>query len=218
MYKFLLPVVSFLVLSQSQTFAAVDGLQELNAKRASMRLRPFERDEVLSQAAAKAADYRAARHLEGHVWPHWEGRRYVNINDYSFLPAGARCESTGCGAAEPRMWGWMTCCEDEDYRYAGAAWAWGRDGQRYMHLYVSNVPNPKPSEMIEQPAQTESTAQPAAQAGVTIKHLPNGYSWRSHPEGWSYYQGAKQVGFMTQDKQFRWLKHDGTWSEPKLLE
>jgi hypothetical protein len=30
----------------------------------------------------------------------------------------------------------MSCCVYENYTYAGAAWVSGRDGRRYMHLFV----------------------------------------------------------------------------------
>jgi hypothetical protein len=101
-----------------------DGLAEVNAKRAARGLRPFLRDEGLSQAARACAQFRAARGLAGHT-----------SNDFAFVPAGTHASSAGCAAAQPGF-GWMSCCVYENYTYAGAAWVTGRDGQRYMHLFV----------------------------------------------------------------------------------
>jgi hypothetical protein len=56
-------------------------------------------------------------------------------NDFAFVPAGTFASSAGCAAAEAG-WGWMSCCVYENYTYAGAAWVSGRDGRRYMHLFV----------------------------------------------------------------------------------
>jgi hypothetical protein len=101
-----------------------DGLDEVNAKRASRGLRPFIRDEGLTQAARSCAAFRAERRLFGHT-----------SNDFSFVPAGSSASSAGC-AAYPASYGWMSCCVYENYTYAGAAWVTGSDGQRYMHLFV----------------------------------------------------------------------------------
>lgn len=101
-----------------------DGLDEVNAKRAARGLRPFVRDEGLTQAARACAQFRAARGLAGHT-----------SNDFAFVPAGTFATSAGCAACEPG-WGWMSCCVYENYTYAGAAWVTGRDGRRYMHLFV----------------------------------------------------------------------------------
>lgn len=104
--------------------AVGDGLDEVNAKRATRGLRPFIRDESLTQAARACAGFRAERGLFGHT-----------SNDFAFLPAGAQASSAGC-AAYPESYGWMSCCTYENYTYAGAAWVTGRDGRRYMHLFV----------------------------------------------------------------------------------
>jgi hypothetical protein len=101
-----------------------DGLDEVNAKRASRGLRPFVRDAALTQAAQACAAQRAQYGMFGHT-----------SNDFGFLPPGATAASTGC-AAYPASYGWMSCCTYENYTFAGAAWVTGRDGRRYMHLFV----------------------------------------------------------------------------------
>ncbi len=101
-----------------------DGLDEVNAKRAARGLRPFIRDEGLTQAARTCARFRAANGLFGHT-----------PNDFAFVPPGAFAASAGC-AAYPAGYGWMSCCVYDNYTYAGAAWVTGRDGRRYMHLFV----------------------------------------------------------------------------------
>lgn len=98
-------------------------LAEVNECRAKRGLRPFLFDKQLSQAAHACCKERAARGIEGH------------INDFSFLPAGAKCDAAGCGAWRPGT-GWGTCCTYENFTYAGAAAYIGRDGRRYMHLFV----------------------------------------------------------------------------------
>jgi uncharacterized protein YkwD len=101
-----------------------DGLDEVNAQRARRGLRPFVRDEGLTQAARACAGFRANHGLFGHT-----------SNDFAFVPAGSYASSAGC-AAYPASYGWMSCCVYENYTYAGAAWVTGRDGKRYMHLFV----------------------------------------------------------------------------------
>lgn len=103
--------------------AVGDGLDEVNAKH-SRGLRPFVRDEGLTQAAQACASFRADRLLFGHT-----------SNDFAFVPVGASAGSAGC-AAYPASYGWMSCCTYENYTYAGAAAVTGRDGKRYMHLFV----------------------------------------------------------------------------------
>jgi len=105
-------------------WSAGDGLDEVNAKRAASGLRPFIRDEGLTQAARSCAEFRATHGLFGHTG-----------NDFAFVPAGSSASSTGC-AAYPAEYGWMSCCTYENYTYAGAAYVTGRDGRRYMHLFV----------------------------------------------------------------------------------
>jgi hypothetical protein len=101
-----------------------DALDEVNALRASRGLRPFVRDEGLTQAAQSCAAFRAEHFLFGHT-----------SNDFSFVPAGTYASSAGC-AAYPPSFGWMSCCVNDGYTYGGAAWVMGRDGKRYMHLFV----------------------------------------------------------------------------------
>jgi len=104
--------------------SAVDGLDEVNAKRAARGLRPFIRDDGLGIAARACAAFRARYGLFGHT-----------SNDFSFVPAGTSASSAGC-AAYPADHGWMSCCTYDNYTYAGAAWVTGSDGRRYMHLFV----------------------------------------------------------------------------------
>ncbi|HEX4592196.1 MAG TPA: hypothetical protein VH120_19840 [Gemmataceae bacterium] len=101
-----------------------EALDEVNAARAARGLRPFIRDAYLTAGAVQAAEFRAARLIEGHT-----------ANDFAALPPGGFATSAGCAAWEPGT-GWGSCCTYEQYTYAGAAYARGRDGRRYMHLFV----------------------------------------------------------------------------------
>jgi hypothetical protein len=101
-----------------------EALDEVNAIRAARGLRPFIGDSNLTLAAASCAEFRAARLIAGHT-----------ANDFAALPPGAWATSSGCAAWEPG-WGWGSCCTYDGYTYAGAAYAFGRDGRRYMHLFV----------------------------------------------------------------------------------
>jgi hypothetical protein len=101
-----------------------NALPEVNAARARRGLRPFAYDPSLGLAALRCAQLRAANRIEGHL-----------SNDFAHLPAGVSAKSAGCGALEP-SWGWGTCCTYDNYTQAGAAWAMGADGKRYMHLFV----------------------------------------------------------------------------------
>jgi hypothetical protein len=101
-----------------------DALAEVNAARASRGLPPFLHDEGLAQAARTCAELRAQYLLAGHT-----------ANDFAALPPGSTASAAGCGALEP-SWGWGTCCTYENCRYAGAAVVTGRDGRRFMHLFV----------------------------------------------------------------------------------
>jgi hypothetical protein len=100
------------------------ALDEVNARRAQRGLPPFQEDAGLTAAAQGASEFRAARLIEGHT-----------ANDFQFLPPGAFATAAGCAAWPPEM-GWGSCCSEEMHRYAGAGWAMGRDGRRYMHLFV----------------------------------------------------------------------------------
>jgi hypothetical protein len=101
-----------------------DALKEVNRVRTRQGLKPFKSDAKLGQAALAAAKFRAKRLIDGHT-----------DNDFHFVPKGGRASAAGC-AAWPRGDGWGSCCTYESWRYAGAAWAVGRDGKRYMHLFV----------------------------------------------------------------------------------
>jgi hypothetical protein len=132
---FIFPVILFCGAFAPALYAANDGLDELNQYRAQRGLKPFARDQNLSAAAGAAADYRATHLIKGHVNVVVHGRQY---SDYDFLPAGSpRAHATGCAAAGDE-WGWLSCCANENWTYAGAAWTRGRNGQRYMHLFVRN--------------------------------------------------------------------------------
>ncbi len=101
-----------------------DALDEVNEYRAKRGLRAFIRDTLLTKAAYDCAKVRASNGIHGHL-----------ASDFDYLPAGAQATAAGCGALEP-SWGWGTCCMDDNYTYAGAAWVMGNDGRRYMHLFV----------------------------------------------------------------------------------
>jgi uncharacterized protein YkwD len=103
---------------------SAEALDEVNATRAARGLRPYVRDANLTSAATVCAEFRAARLIAGHT-----------ANDFAALPPGTTAASAGCAAWEPEF-GWGSCCTFEGYTYAGAAYATGRDGRRYMHLFV----------------------------------------------------------------------------------
>jgi hypothetical protein len=105
-------------------WAGNEALEEVNAARAARGLRPFIKDPDLTAGAINVADFRAARLMAGHT-----------SNDFNGLPVGTTATSAGCAAWEPSF-GWGACCTYDNYRYAGAAWALGRDGRRYMQLFV----------------------------------------------------------------------------------
>jgi len=102
----------------------VAALAEVNTLRARSGLAPYAYDEGLTRAAQAAASYRANYLIEGHT-----------SNDFAFVPAGSQANAAGC-AAWPVGMGWGSCCCYDHYRSAGAGWAMGRDGRRYMHLFV----------------------------------------------------------------------------------
>lgn len=116
------------VIGTVDTSKAVDGLDEVNAKRAARGLPAFIRDDTLTQGAMACAAFRAAYRIEGHIMR--------GAGDFALVPGGAGSASaTGCAAATP-SWGWLSCCTYDNYKYAGAAWVMGTDGQRYMELVV----------------------------------------------------------------------------------
>jgi len=118
-----------LVLLQATLSAAEPALVELNAQRAARGLPPYLEDPDLTEAAQRAADYRAAHLMFGHV----PGPR----GDFQFLSAGVSADAAGC-AAYPVSYGFLACACYERWRYAGAATALGADGKRYCHLFVRN--------------------------------------------------------------------------------
>jgi len=112
--------------SQGQPLSneAIDALHEVNTARAQRGLSPFIHDPNLTAAAMSCAQTRAAYLAAGHT-----------ANDFAALPPGVSARAAGCGALD-LSWGWGTCCTYENYQYAGAAYVWGRDNKRYMHLFV----------------------------------------------------------------------------------
>lgn len=103
---------------------AVEAIVEVNEARARRGLRAFQHDAKLTEGAKAVSEYRAERLIAGHA-----------RNDFDFLPEGAVAKASGCAAWHPRD-GWGACCTYENWTDAGAAWALGRDGKRYMHLFV----------------------------------------------------------------------------------
>jgi len=101
-----------------------EALDEVNSARAARGLRPYIRDDNLTSAATVCAEFRAARMMAGHT-----------ANDFAAVPPGGMASASGC-AAWPVGMGWGSCCTYEGYTYAGAAYAMGPDGKRYMHLFV----------------------------------------------------------------------------------
>lgn len=107
-----------------------DALGEVNKSRAARGLQPLKHDPLLTQAAYKAAQLRAASHIHGHL------PDLSNGGDFGCLPSGGKATAAGCGALEP-SWGWQSCCWDEpQFTVGGAAWVMGNDGRRYMHIFV----------------------------------------------------------------------------------
>lgn len=104
--------------------AASEALAEVNATRALRDLPPYIEDSRLTAAAVSAANFRAANLMAGHT-----------ANDFAHLPADGSADAAGCAAWEPGL-GWGACCTYEQWTYAGAAFALGSDGRRYMHLFV----------------------------------------------------------------------------------
>lgn len=136
-----------------------DAMMELNRIRASKGLRPFIRDEGLTRGAMSAAKFRADRLIKGHTRPAG--------SDFGFLPRGVSADATGAGGCAP-FWGFMACCDDENWRFAGAATCKGADGRLYHHLFVSNRqtslnrPPRNPAHRRPEPARLDgATGKPA---------------------------------------------------------
>lgn len=100
-------------------------LAEVNAQRAQRGLRPYHYDPQLTEAAQRAANYRAANRIEGHC------------NDFSFLPAGVHAGAAGCAAWRPGT-GFGACDLYANWTFCGAASAIGADGRRYCHAFFRN--------------------------------------------------------------------------------
>ena len=107
--------------------ATPSALDEVNAVRARVGLPPYLEDPGLTVGAMHAANFRATHLLEGHTGG--------ALGDFAFLPPGTQARAAGCAAWRPE-WGWGSCCMFDRYTYGGAAYAVGRDGRRYMHLFV----------------------------------------------------------------------------------
>jgi hypothetical protein len=104
--------------------AGEDAIAEVNAARAARGLKPFIRDEGLTAGAINVADVRAKALCAGHT-----------ANDFAGLPVGCHASAAGCAAWQQGQ-GWGACCTYENWTYAGAAYAVGRDGKRYMQLFI----------------------------------------------------------------------------------
>jgi len=124
MFKSLLTASVAIIFLLTPVHAGEDALAEVNAARAARGLKPFAKDAELTAGAINVADFRAARLMAGHT-----------SNDFAGLPSGARASAAGCAAWQP-SWGWGACCTYENWTHAGAAYAIGKDGRRYMHLFV----------------------------------------------------------------------------------
>lgn len=137
--------LAIIFFSASGLPAAEDAIAEVNQQRARTGLFPFIRDEGLTIGAQRAADYRAARHIQFHC------------NDGQFLPpecqrswtSGAGVSSNkfmACYTEYPRMMpgesmhGGISGVSGNTV-YAGAAIAYDNRGQRYCHLFVSGRPS-----------------------------------------------------------------------------
>src|SRR5690348_4714407 len=85
---------------------AHDALDEVNAARKAKGLRPYLRDNGLTEAAKKCAVYRADHLCSGHT-----------RNDFAFVPSGTEARVAGC-AAWPESWGWGACSSySREYTY-----------------------------------------------------------------------------------------------------
>lgn len=122
-----------LAVALGQVPAATEALAEVNAARARRGLPAFIRDEGLTAGAMQCAKIRAAGRVKGHLG--WNGCP-IQYSDFACMPLGyPRPRATGAGALAP-SWGWVTCATYDRYTYGGAAYVTGRDGLRYMSLFV----------------------------------------------------------------------------------
>ncbi len=99
--------------------ASATAMQEVNHWRKANGLPELKEVPWITKFAQQKAEWRAARLAQnGHQGP--------------ACPAGCR---EGTGEATP-SWGWLTCCQEETGKWAGAGVAIGADGQRYMVLVI----------------------------------------------------------------------------------
>jgi hypothetical protein len=105
--------------------ACDDALDLVNKDRVAWGLRPFIRDDALTRAAAACVKWRAQRFVSGHTG-----------DDFMFVPEGESATAAGANIDSRPGGGWATCCTDEGWTYAGAAWAVDSYGRLYMHLFV----------------------------------------------------------------------------------
>jgi len=144
-------------------FAAIadDGtgtaLDEVNAIRKANGLPPYVYDAGLEEAAKRCSQARAASFIAGHT-----------SNDFAYLPAGVSADAAGCAAWHPSM-GWGSCCMFDNYTYAGAAYTFGRDGNRYMHLFVRGGDGRRLGQRVPLSPATSTTCQ-----GPTCTSCPAG--------------------------------------------
>lgn len=113
-----------LITGMARGQGAVEALHEVNAERAKRGLRPYVMCPQLTAGALNLAQHRAKLLCAGHT-----------VNDFSGLPVGTTAKASGCAAWHP-SWGWGSCATFDNFTYAGAAYAVGRDGRRFMHLFV----------------------------------------------------------------------------------
>ena len=99
-------LLSFLITST----ALASAMEEVNHWRTQNGLEAFKEVPWMTKFAQEKAEWRAARLAEnGHQGPR--------------CPANCR---EGCGEARPE-WGWLTCCQEETGKWAGAGVAdWRR--------------------------------------------------------------------------------------------
>lgn len=112
--------------SYSATTVAGDPLADVNAQRARRGLRPYLRDEGLTQGALACATYRARNRIAGHV--------SGGMGDFQFLPPGAHATTGGC-AAWPRSMPFGACGLFDGHKFAGAATVIGADGLAYHQIF-----------------------------------------------------------------------------------
>lgn len=119
----------------------VTCLDQINRQRAAYGLDPYVHDDDLTKAALGCVECRAATLNPDHLSD-------TNQGDFRFLPGGFKGKvenyAAGC-AAWPEdhclSSGFGACAMYDGCRLgksirAGAAWCRGRDGRRYMHLFI----------------------------------------------------------------------------------